>query len=99
MAYDGASALEAVPEFRPDVVLLDIGLPGMDGYEVARQIRQLLNAQPIVLVAITGYGQEKDRRKSEEAGFSHHLTKPVDPVVLHKVLASPLTDAPEKSRR
>lgn len=77
-AYDGPSALRAAPGFRPDVVLLDIGLPGMDGYEVARRLRQEEAPRDTVLVAMTGYGQEDDRRRSREAGFDHHLLKPAD---------------------
>jgi CheY-like chemotaxis protein len=75
-SLDGPSALEIAREFAPDVVLLDIGLPGMDGYEVARRMRQLL-ADKTLLVAMTGYGQEEDKRQAHEAGFDLHLTKPV----------------------
>ncbi|HXG09974.1 MAG TPA: ATP-binding protein, partial [Gemmataceae bacterium] len=88
VVYDGPSALESVQTEQPDVVLLDIGLPGMDGYEVARHLRQQLEHQP-VLVALTGYGQDEDRRRSREAGFDYHLTKPVDPDALQEVLALP----------
>jgi CheY-like chemotaxis protein len=85
IAYDGESALRLVGEFRPDVVLLDIGLPGMDGFEVARRIRQ--GATPVHrLVAMTGYGDDEDRRKAREAGFDGHLVKPVDPDLLQKTL-------------
>jgi PAS domain S-box-containing protein len=86
VAHDGPGALEAAGRVAPDIVLLDIGLPGMDGYEVARRLRQRFGAAP-VLVALTGYGQEEDRRHSREAGFDHHLTKPVEPAVLQKLLA------------
>lgn len=80
VAHDGAAALERAAEFEPEVVLLDIGLPGMDGYEVARRLRaQKRDGAPSpMLVAISGYGQEQDRQKSLAAGFQHHLTKPVD---------------------
>jgi signal transduction histidine kinase len=84
-AHDGEEALEAVREFHPDVVLLDIGLPGMNGYEVARRIRRELD-QRLTLVALTGYGREEDRRRSREAGFDHHLTKPIDPDALESFL-------------
>jgi PAS domain S-box-containing protein len=80
IAYDGVTALQRAAEIHPEIVLLDIGLPGMDGYEVARQLRERNSdgtASPM-LVAITGYGQEQDRQKSLDAGFQHHLTKPVD---------------------
>jgi len=87
-AYDGLEAVEAAENFRPDVVLLDIGLPELNGYDVARKIREQSWGQKMVLVALTGYAQEEDRHRSQEAGFNHHLTKPVDPVALKKVLAS-----------
>ena len=77
VAHDGPEALAKLPEFLPDVVLLDIGLPGMDGFEVARAIRQLEAGRQVLLIAVTGYGQEEDRRKSQEAGFDDHLIKPV----------------------
>ncbi|MDB5931143.1 MAG: hypothetical protein JWR60_2850 [Polaromonas sp.] len=78
MAYDGISALKAALAWQPDVVLLDIGLPGMTGLEVARKIRQHAMQKHITLVALTGYGQETDRQRSLEAGFDHHLAKPAD---------------------
>ena len=85
-AADGAGGLARVETTRPDIVLVDIGLPGMDGYEVARRIRARCGAAPI-LVAITGYGQADDRRRSLQAGFDAHLTKPVSPDHLAHVLA------------
>jgi PAS domain S-box-containing protein len=87
-AYDGLEAMEAAATFRPDVILLDIGLPKLNGYEVARKIREQPWGQAVVLVALTGWGQEEDRRRSREAGFNHHLTKPVDPLALTRLLAS-----------
>ncbi len=87
-AHDGPSALEAALDFRPNVVLLDIGLPRMNGFEVARKIRQQLVLKDVVLVAMTGYGQESDRRRSMDAGFDHHLVKPVDFHNLQQMLAS-----------
>jgi two-component system CheB/CheR fusion protein len=86
-AFTGPQALEAAEEYQPEIALLDIGLPGMDGYEVARQLRQRPQFQQTVLVAVTGYGQEEDRRRSEDAGFDHHLTKPVAPEALQQILA------------
>jgi two-component system CheB/CheR fusion protein len=86
-AHDGPSTLEAALAFQPDVVLLDIGLPGMDGYEVAKWMRQELTLQNTVLVAVTGYGQESDRQRSQEAGFDHHLVKPLDIDALQQLLA------------
>ena len=87
-AYDGHQALRLAVEFRPDVVLLDIGMPGLDGYEVARRLRALKPAHPMRIVAITGWGQETDRSRSREAGFDVHLVKPVDPTLLTKVIGS-----------
>jgi PAS domain S-box-containing protein len=79
IAYDGVSALKLADSFQPEVVLLDIGLPGMDGCEVARQLRQFPGLEKVRLIALTGYGQEGDHRRSREAGFDRHLVKPVDP--------------------
>lgn len=78
VAYDGPSALKAALTWQPDVVLLDIGLPGLNGYEVAMRIRQESKRKDIVLVALTGYGQNSDRKRSQDAGFDHHLVKPAD---------------------
>jgi PAS domain S-box-containing protein len=80
--YEGRSALSAAREYEPDVIVLDIGLPGMDGYEVARQLRAMKAGKAVRIVAVTGYGQEEDRRRSRESGFDQHLTKPVDPEAL-----------------
>jgi two-component system CheB/CheR fusion protein len=87
-AYDGPSVLETARGYRPDVVVLDIGLPGMNGYEVAQQLRRQPGFERIPLVAVTGYGQEEDRRRCLEAGFDIHLTKPVDPQALQAFVAS-----------
>jgi CheY-like chemotaxis protein/two-component sensor histidine kinase len=86
--YSGAEALTAVADLQPTVVLLDIGMPGMDGYETARQIRQLPQGQHVVLIALTGYGQEEDKQRSQVAGFDSHLTKPVDLPALLQLLAA-----------
>lgn len=75
-AYDGPSALEAAVHFAPHVCVLDIGLPVMDGYEVARRLRQCV--LDLRLIAISGYGRDGDQRRSQEAGFDAHLVKPVD---------------------
>ena len=85
-AYDGRAALEAAAKYRPDAVFLDIGLPGMDGYEIAERLREQPESAKAVLVAITGYGQDEDRRRSREVGIDHHLVKPVAPETLHKLL-------------
>jgi len=77
-AHDGPAALAALADEAAEVVLMDIGLPGIDGYEVARRIRRLPAADRMVLVAMTGYGQERDRQLAREAGFDHHLVKPAD---------------------
>jgi CheY-like chemotaxis protein/two-component sensor histidine kinase len=87
VAHDGESALEAAPGFAPQVVLCDIGLPGMDGYEVARRLRALPGLRGAVLVAQTGWGQEEDRRRAASAGYDHHLVKPIDPDALNELLA------------
>ncbi len=86
-AQDGSDALQSAERHRPHVVLLDIGMPLADGYEVARQIRRQPWGRDMVLIALTGWGQESDRRRSQEAGFNNHLTKPVDPDVLDELLA------------
>jgi len=86
-AYDGLQAVEAAERFKPDLVLLDIGLPGIDGYDAAARIREGSGGRELVLVAITGWGQEEDRRRSREAGFDAHLTKPVDMAALSRLLA------------
>lgn len=87
-AFDGRTALETATRYRPDAVFLDIGLPGMDGYEIAERLRELPGSGSTVLVAITGYGQDEDRRRSREAGIDLHLVKPVAPETLHKLLDS-----------
>jgi CheY-like chemotaxis protein len=82
VAHDGPQALKAAPEFKPDVALLDIGLPVMDGYELARRLRWAAGrdpaAPPLTLIALSGYGEQSDRERSRKAGFSQHLVKPVD---------------------
>lgn len=85
-AYDGLQALGMAKVLRPEVILLDLGLPGVDGYEVARRLRDNDCCRNSLMVAISGYGQEEDRRKSKECGFDHHLTKPVDYKTLIEVL-------------
>ena len=89
LAYDGLGAISESEAFQPHVVLLDIGLPKLSGYEVAQRIRQQPGAHP-VLVALTGWGQEEDRLKSAAAGFDLHLVKPVD----HDVLATLIANLP-----
>ncbi len=84
--HDGPAALGAVAHFCPDLVVLDIGLPGMDGYEVARRLRAMPGFGRKPIVGVTGYGQDEDRRRSREAGFDHHLVKPVDPEALQRLV-------------
>jgi PAS domain S-box-containing protein len=86
-AYDGQEGVEAAGTFHPEVVLLDIGLPRLDGYQACRRIREQAGGRQVVLVAITGWGQGEDKRRAAEAGFNHHLTKPVDPADLEKLLS------------
>jgi CheY-like chemotaxis protein len=87
IAYDGLEAVQMAQNFRPDAVLLDIGLPKLNGFEVAHKIRQQDWGKDVMLVALTGWGQDEDRRMSTEAGFNAHLVKPADPVALMELLA------------
>jgi signal transduction histidine kinase/DNA-binding response OmpR family regulator len=88
IAYDGHSALQAAGAFRPDFILLDIGLPGMNGYDVARALRRTPELEKPILVAVTGYGNEADVRQAMDAGFDHHLVKPVNPEILPELFTS-----------
>ncbi len=88
VAHNGPAALDEAREFRPDVVLLDIGLPGLDGYEVARRLRAQAGERAAVLIAVSGYGREQDRQRSREAGFDHHFVKPVAARELAAVLGA-----------
>jgi len=83
--FDGSEALEEATRFTPDAVVLDIGLPGMDGYETARRLRQLPGGRHMMIVAVTGWGQDEDRRRSKEAGFDHHLVKPAHPDAIEQL--------------
>jgi PAS domain S-box-containing protein len=87
-AYDGEQAVEAARASRPDVVLLDIGMPRLNGYDACRRIREQIWGQGMFLIALTGWGQKEDCRRTEEAGFNQHMVKPVDPAELLKLLAS-----------
>ena len=77
-AHDGPSSLEAARSFQPTAIVLDVGIPGMDGYEVARQLRKEHSGKHILLIAVTGHGTDDDHGRSREAGFDHHLVKPIN---------------------
>jgi len=94
VARAGEEALASFPLLRPDVVLLDIGMPEMDGYEVARRIRALEGGNETVLIALTGWGQESDQRRATQAGFDHHFTKPADLAALQALLGRVADGAP-----
>lgn len=87
-AYDGLEAVEAAEQFRPDMVLLDVGLPKLNGFDACRRIREHSWGRHMVIVALTGWGQEEDRRKSKDAGFTHHMVKPVEYTALMTLIAS-----------
>jgi CheY-like chemotaxis protein len=85
-AFDGQEAVDVAAAFKPDLILLDIGMPRLNGYDACRRIQEQPWGQGVVMVALTGWGQEDDKRRSQEAGFDHHLVKPVDPDALEKLL-------------
>jgi CheY-like chemotaxis protein len=89
VCYDAFAALEAARKFKPDFVLADLGMPKMNGYQLAEELRRLPGMGNAVLVAVSGYGQEADKQRSHEVGFAQHLTKPVDLLELKKVLTMP----------
>jgi CheY-like chemotaxis protein len=84
---DGQEAVERAPGFAPDLVILDIGMPRLNGYEACRRLRELEGLADAVIIAVTGWGQDEDRARSREAGFDLHLTKPVDPIAVESLLA------------
>ena len=88
IAHDGPRALAIAKEYRPDVVLLDLGMPGMSGFVVARLLRAQTGLEGMTLIAVTGHGRDEDRRQALEAGFDHHLLKPVDPSHIRTLLDS-----------
>jgi signal transduction histidine kinase len=88
LAFGGPQALQMAADYQPEVVVLDIGMPDMDGYEIARRMRALPDGVRLLLIAVTGWGQDDDRRRSFEAGFNYHLVKPVDVEALHVLIAS-----------
>ena len=89
IAFDGPSGVDQAKEWHPEFVILDIGLPGMDGFQVASLLRQSEDTKHAVIVAISGYGQEEDRNRSRQAGFDHHLVKPINSDELAKIMANP----------
>jgi len=88
VAHSGQTAVSLAQLFRPDIALLDIGMPDLSGYEVARRLRQESWAKSLQLIALTGWGQDRDRRQAFEAGFDHHLSKPVDPDKLVEMIGN-----------
>lgn len=94
VVYDGEAALAILGRFRPDVVLLDLGMPGMDGFEVAARIRRLPDGRAITLVAVSGWGQAEDRRRTLEAGFDHHLIKPARIADIQRLLTASVGGGP-----
>ncbi|MEJ2619422.1 MAG: response regulator, partial [Candidatus Thiodiazotropha sp.] len=86
-ASNGLEAVETAERLRPEAILLDVGLPKIDGYEACRRIRQKPWADRVLIVALTGWGQEEDRRKSQQAGFDHHLVKPINLSAINQLLA------------
>lgn len=87
VAHTGAEALAGLGRIRPDVVVLDIGMPDMNGYEVAEKIRERKADDAITLIALTGWSQDSDRQRAQSAGFDHHLTKPADPEAIERIIA------------
>ncbi len=87
VSHSGPDAIQEASVFHPDIVLLDIGLPGMDGYEVAQALRSRPGSNGVILLAMTGYGREEDRKRSRESGFDQHLVKPLDLDALEEILA------------
>jgi two-component system CheB/CheR fusion protein len=87
LVHDGPAALEVVPSFKPSVIFLDIGMPGMDGYEVARRLRRMPETADVLIIAVTGFARDEDRHRSQAAGFDRHVTKPLDPRSLPALIA------------
>jgi CheY-like chemotaxis protein len=93
IAGDGAAALELAERLKPHVAILDIGMPGLTGYEVAERIRAETWGRGMLLIAVTGWGQKSDKEKARSAGFDHHLTKPMDPTDLEQLFVASLPEA------
>ena len=88
VAYDGLDALEQAARTKPEIAFLDIAMPGLNGYELARRLRAQANGTRITLVALTGFGQDDDKRLADESGFDHHVTKPADFTLIESVIAA-----------
>jgi DNA-binding response OmpR family regulator len=88
VVHDGRAAVSAFAAFKPEIALVDIGMPELNGYEVARLVREDAHGQAVTLIAVTGWGQERDKQRALEAGFDHHFTKPVEPHRIDKILRS-----------
>ena len=88
IAHDGTAALDALREFRPDVAFLDIGMPGLTGYEVAQAVRSEPWGSEVKLIAVTGWGQPEDTQRARKAGFDRHLVKPIDPAEVDRLLSN-----------
>ena len=86
-AHDGRAGLDAAIRHQPEVIVCDLGLPGLDGYEIARSLREMPQFRSSLLIAVSGYGDSADREKARAAGFSHHVTKPADPAGLAHLIA------------
>jgi CheY-like chemotaxis protein len=95
--HDGVQAVEEAAAFRPDMVLLDIGMPRLNGYDAARRIRAERWGKSIMVVAMTGWGQDEDKRRASEAGFDRHFTKPVDPSEIEQLIAGLRSGSSRKS--
>jgi CheY-like chemotaxis protein len=95
-AHDGLEAVAAASEFRPDLILMDIGMPKLNGYDACRRIREQPGGKDVVMVALTGWGQDEDKRRSEEAGFNTHLIKPVEPATIENLLTELRSPDPGK---
>jgi two-component system CheB/CheR fusion protein len=98
MVHRGAAAVELAGGWRPDVIICDIGMPGMDGYETCRRLRQLPGLEKVVIAAVSGYGGEEDRRKSQEAGFDRHLVKPIGRAALEGLVGAAAASAEQAPR-
>ena len=97
VAHDGVETLAVASEFEPEVVLLDLGMPKMDGYETARRLRNESWGRQVMLVALTGWGQQRDRERTAEAGFDLHLVKPIAEFELFQAIGTRLSDKPNAS--